>query len=274
VSGTARELPVRETARAIWRDALLPLFAHPLLWTVCLALYGTITFLDFQWVEKPGLISGVGPIWQGVLADALTLLLSALSLVPAALATHRFVILGIAERPAAILADRGRMGRYAALECLILICLIGLTALASVAIRWSDAMPDNHLVAFAAIVTLLAVLAFMGLVILRAAACFPAIAVSNGWKHVVEGWRALTGQMFRLIVLAVITPVGAVAIILLGAIIVSMILADPDAAPVADSRMNIGLTMAMVPLAYLWVLTMSHIYRAVMTIPAEVDRPR
>jgi hypothetical protein len=274
VSEAAGKLAVWATARAIWSDAPRLLFAHRLLWTVCLSLYGTITFLDFQWVGKPGLISRTGPMWQGVLADAATLLLPALSLVPAALATHRDVILGITERPAAIFADPGRMGRYAALECLILICLIGSIVLASVAMRWSDAMPDNHFAAFAAIVTLLAALASMCFVALRAAACFPAIAVSEGWRHVAEAWRALAGQTLRLTALVVVTPFGAIAIVFLGAIITPMLLADSDAAPASDTRLNIGLTMLMVPLAYLWVLTMSHIYKAVMKTPAAVDLPR
>jgi hypothetical protein len=269
-----RKLPILATAAAIWRDAPRLVFAHPLLWGICLALYGAITFIDYQWTLKPGLISGIGPMWQGFLADAASLLLPALCLIPAALATHRTVILGIVEQPVEVLANGRRMGRYAALECLILLCLISLTGLASFAIRWSDATPDNHWVAAAAISLLLASLAFMCLVILRAAACFPAVAVSDGWTHVAEGWRALAGQIPRLIMLAVVTPFGAVAIISLGAIIIPTMLADADAVAISETSQNTALTMLMVLLAYLWVLTMSHIYRAVMTAPAEANLPR
>jgi uncharacterized protein YqhQ len=97
--------------------------------------------------------------------------------------------------------------------------------------------------------------------------------VSEGWAHVVEGWRALAGQTLRLIALVVITPVGVVSIVWSCVIMLPSIVGD-TVFGVSHAALNMGLILLMVPLAYLWVLTMSHIYKAVMIVTPEAGFPR
>jgi hypothetical protein len=270
----ARRLPVRRTAAAIWRDTPRLFAAHPLLWAACLALYGAITFLDFRWVGRPSLIGQIGPVWQAFLVDAAMLLLPTLALIPAALATHRTVILGVVESPSTILLDRRRIGRYGALEAAIVAALLMLFVIASVAIRRIDAAEDGDRLPIVLIVLLLLIVLSSFVLILRAAACFPAVAVSEGWVHVIEAWRALRGQTFGLTALSLLSPVGVVSAAWLALLAGSVALREGDEPSWFVTLMDNSSTVLLIVLAYLWVLTMSHIYKAVFDRPPNpVDRP-
>jgi hypothetical protein len=261
------KFPVRATARAIWRDTPRILAAHPLLWSLCLLLNAAIHYLDVSFTEAPSLISNIGPAWQGFLADAARTLLPWLVVIPAAIATHRTIILGVVERPAQIFANRQRMVRYAIVEGLLFIAITGLTLLTLPFIRWVDASPDSEVRMVLATGAVLVLILLMSILILRAAASFPAVAVSDNWGSVRAGWLALRGQILALIGLVLTTVVGLVMAIVIGPLLLTV--PFPDLQWLSEFVIRY-LSLAAFPiLAFGWVLTMSHIYKAVIGVPAE-----
>jgi hypothetical protein len=260
-----RKLPVLSTSRNIWRDIARQFLSHPALWIGGLALHGAVHVIDILWARKPGLSAGEAPWWLGLLTDAAFHVLLAAVLIPAALATHRSVILGAIEPPTAILADGRRMLRYGVLEMIIIAALMALASIGSLAARWGAADSAGEMRLLAAISASAVLFALMYLLILRAAACFPAVAVGEGWPHVADAWRALKGQSLRLIALTVLTPIGPLTAAWLAAIILPRL---GDVEPVTQAGglapTEIGLIVLTVLMAYGWVITMSHIYKATL----------
>jgi hypothetical protein len=216
----------------------------------------------------------VGPIWLGMLGEIVTFLLPALLLIPAALATHRSVILGVVERPTAILADRPRIWRYAVLEFMAFGLVMIFVFVASKAMRIADA-PDVHDGTASIMVTIvICILILIGALLLRTAACFPAAAIGSGWQDIAAGWRALRGQMLRVTALALLTPAGVVAAVWITFLVTSGGSAEAEAS--ADRSLGAhAIESALLGcLTYCWVITMSHIYKAVMTAPPEAAIPR
>jgi hypothetical protein len=269
-----RILPIGATARTIWRDTPRLFRVHLLLWVICLTLYVAVTFLDLRWADKPNLTRGVGPIWQGLLGEIVTYLLPALLLIPAALATHRSVILGVVERPTAILSDRPRVWRYAVLEIMAFGLAVILVSVASKAMRIADA-PDVSDGTASIMVTIgICILILIVALLLRMAACFPAAAVGSGWQDVTAAWRALRGQILRVTALALITPAGVFAVVWITVLITVGGSAEVEAA--ADRSLGAhAIESALLGcVTYCWVITMSHIYKAVITAPPEAAIPR
>jgi hypothetical protein len=261
VSMEARKLPVRATARAIWRDAPMLLFQHPLLWAAGLAAYIVIAAVDTRWVSKPSAFNETGPLVAGFAVDALVMALQALVLIPAALATHRTVILGVVETPGTIVADRERVVRYGQLEALLIVAAMVLFASAKWAMKVADAIPSDEWPSIAAVAVVIGLILLCCYLLLRAAASFPAVAVGAGWRHVHEGWRALRGRMSRLIAIVMVTPAGLVAVLWLGAMIYTSPSWQSDTLAADTARTEL-LTIGMPALAaYAWVLTMSHVYK-------------
>jgi hypothetical protein len=258
----ARTLPVRATVKAIWRDAPLLLFRHPLLWAAGLAAYTVIAAVDTRWVSKPSVFNETGPLVAGFAIDALVLALQALVLIPAALATHRTVILGVVDTPGTIIADRKRMVLYGQLEALLIVATLVILALAKWVMKTADAIPSDEWPSIGAVAVVIGLILLCCYLVLRAAASFPAAAVGDGWRHVHDGWGALHGRMLRLLGIVIITPVGLLSLAWLGAMIYTSPSWESDTLAANTARTEL-LTIAMPALsAYAWVLTMSHIYKA------------
>jgi hypothetical protein len=263
VSIQARRLPVMATVRSIWRDTPLLLLQHPLLWGVGLAAYLVIATVDARWTSKPGVFNEVGPFVAGFAIDVIVLALQALVLIPAALATHRTVILGVVETPGAIIADRERVARYGQLEALLIVAIMIVFVLAKWAMKIADAIPSDEWPSVAAVAVVIGLILLCCYLVLRAAASFPAAAVGDGWRHVHRGWQALHGRMSRLIGIVIVTPVGLLSMVWLGAMIYTSPSWESDTLAVESARTDL-LTIAMPAFAaYAWVLTMSHVYKAV-----------
>jgi hypothetical protein len=258
-----RRMPVRETAKAIWRDMPRLIAAHPVLWAVSLGLSFMINLTDAHWAAKPSLVSGVGSPIVGLLIDVAMVVLPGVAIIPAALATHRTVILGVVESPAAILADRDRMLRYGLLEIALGAAIVALLWPAALAMRLSDASPGDGWTSTMAVALVFALIALCCYLILRAAVSFPAAAVGDSWSHVMDGWRVLGGRMLGVLGVVLLTPVGIFSAVWLATALYAGFSADTDAPPSDEKRPDLWSVALLVPGAYAWVITMSHIYRAV-----------
>jgi hypothetical protein len=245
----AMRLPIGEITATVWRDAIRVVQTYPVIWIVSLVVSSLISTVSRS-SEIKALTAEAWIFSRGWFLDGALSFVALLVLVPAALASHRFVVLGSYESLSRIFVPLRRFYFYAALEVFIIVGLM-----VPLGLMFSTEKIENNIISgiifFCIILLILTVFWLM----VRLAATYPAIALDADTSGLNSAFRATRGQVWRILAITLLTA-GPV---ILGNFALSFVFPEESAGGlIVPSRFLSELVTGISVL--LWVVLMSNVY--------------
>jgi hypothetical protein len=245
----ATQLPIRETSANVWRDTVRVIRTYPVIWIVSLLVSSMITTMAGSETVK-AITENAALFSVGWLLDAFLKLIPLLILLPAALLTHRLVVLGLRESLVQVLSPLRRVRFYAGLEAVfvaILIIPLGL---------FLKFMPvEGDEIAIVATLGFVATLATIFWLMFRSAAVYPAIAMDADVSGIQNAFRATRGRTWNI---------AAIALLTTGPIILAIIVLEVIGLKNEQEQLllpwRILSDLLLCASSLLWVVLMSNVY--------------
>ena len=251
-------MPVLGTVRAIWLNFMRGLVAFPVVWIASFVVHGTLSFFYIKIENDFTFIGGVLQTLVAIAAGAI--------LAPAAMLTHRFILLGRHEPLRDIVGNRHRLVLYIVLEASVIAPLMAFLWMGNRLLSHGDS--TNGTVFLVIIGSLLVVLLTALWFMLRAAACFPAIALDATRDHLSRYWALTRGRVWQLAAITMLSPFGIASLTWLTfSLLRAAMEIDSDASD------NIVFALWSLVIAYTWVIVMSHVYRVLVQDTATPPDP-
>jgi hypothetical protein len=256
----ATQLPMRETSVKVWADTLRVIQTYPVIWIVSLLVSSMITTVAGSDAVK-AVTENATLFSSGWLLDAFLMLVPLLVLIPAALLTHRLIVLGLHESLIQVLSRLRRVRLYAALEAVfvaILMIPLGLF------IKFVSVEGDD--IAIVATLGFVATLVAIFWLMFRSAAMYPAIAMDTDVSGIKTAFRATRGRTWNIAAIAFLTSGPIIlAIIVLNVIGPS----NEHQRLLAPWRFLSDLLLGASSL--LWIVSMSNVYLKLVRNHIETD---
>ncbi len=256
----ATQLPIRQTSVNVWRDTLRVIRTYPVIWLVSLLVSSLITTAAGSHAikavtENAALFSG------GWLLGAFLNLVPLLVLIPAALLTHRLVVLGLHESLVQVLSPLRRVRLYAALEAVF----VALSMIPLGLVMKFGAVEGDEITVTAAL-SFVATLAAIFWLMFRSAAIYPAIAMDADMSGIKNAFRATRGRIGSIVAIALLTTVP----IILAVIVLEMSgLKNEQEQLLLPWRFLSDFLLCASSL--LWVVLMSNVYLRLIHSHIETD---
>jgi hypothetical protein len=245
----AMQLLIRETSIKVWRDTFRVLRAYPLIWIVSLLLSSMITTMAGSEAVK-AITENAAWFSAGWLLEAFLMLVPLLFLIPAALLTHRFVVLNSHENLVQVLSPLRRVRLYAALEAASVALLMMLLGLISAA-----AAIDGDAIATVAMLGVTSAGVAVVWLMFCLAAVYPAIAMDADLSEIAAAFHATRGRTWSIAAIAILT---SAPIVLAGIMLYIFGPSDESQRLLLPWRVLSDLLIAASTL--LWVVVMSNVY--------------
>jgi hypothetical protein len=249
----ASELPIWTTAKTVWRDSVHSLSAYPLPWIGGILAYALVEFLASSPSIK-SLTENAGILTGGWFLGCATMVAPALTLVPAALLTHRLIVQGSGEGLFETIARRDRVLRYAGLEAIVLLTFMVPIGAAGILFG-----PENENFSWIVVFGILIAILLWFYSVMRLAAVYPAIALDASVDHLRSALTATRGRAWRIFLISIVTIAPFLPF-------VGLFLGIEISRAEEDSKFLWGVpayvTVALMALP--WVVLMSNVYLALV----------
>lgn len=209
----AASLPLRATALRAWRDAFALLVAFPMVWLTSIVASSALSLYAELGPLKQ--ITANAPLFTfGWVVSYLVSWVPLALYAPAALLSHRCIILGRREPLSNVLADPRPALAYASLEGVTLALLV-------VPLGLLNAVDDDQseiAIGFV-LVVLISSLPFFCWVMARLSAVYPSLAIHGSGEAARHAWRATRGFVLRILAIVLLTTGPLILAILVSAIV-------------------------------------------------------
>jgi hypothetical protein len=254
----AARLSILATTNDAWRDAWRVANAFPAFWLASIAVYVALGAVsEIEGIKA--MTEGAGLLSVGWALDAFLALASVTVLVPAALLSHRLILLGSRETPFEALGPARRARTYMALEAgslMIIMVPLGMTrSLDTVESELISAGVGAFLV-----LTLVVALWFIA----RLAPVYPAVALDAERESLGVAFAASRGQVMRIVGIMAVS-IGPLAT--LGFLAMYLGSADDFIRTAQPWRAIFDVVSGVC--AVIWVAAMSNIYLRLAGAPAQ-----